>query len=156
MGETATNLMPCNNGAIRQTARMLGQLYDDVLAPSGLRATQHTLLYTIQVMDAPTLGEMAQAMVMDLSALGRSLKPLEREGLVAIVPDPADGRAKRATLTKAGVKKLKYTAELWRNAQDRFEKAFGAKRAEELRSVLISLSSSEFREAFEHFSALKK
>ncbi len=152
----ATSLMPCNNGTIRQAARMLGQLYDDVLAPSGLRATQHTLLYTIEVMNEPTLNEMAQALVMDLSALGRSLKPLEREGFVAIVPDPEDGRAKRATLTKAGSKMLKHTLELWRDAQDRFEKAFGAKRAEELRSVLNSLSTPEFREAFVHFSALKK
>jgi DNA-binding MarR family transcriptional regulator len=151
-----TSLMPCNNGAIRQAARMLGQLYDDVLAPSGLRGTQYTLLYTIQVMNEPTLGEMAQAMVMDLSALGRSLKPLERDGLVAIVPDPDDRRAKRATLTKGGSKILKHTTELWRNAQDRFEKAFGAKRAEELRSVLNGLSSPEFRDAFRRFAALKK
>ena len=156
MGETTTSLMPCNNGTIRQAARMLGQLYDDVLAPSGLRATQHTLLYTIQAMNEPTLREMAQAMVMDLSALGRSLKPLERDGLVALVPDPDDGRAKRATLTKAGAKMLKHTLELWRDAQDRFEKAFGAKRAEELRLVLDSLSSEEFREAFQHFSVLRK
>jgi DNA-binding MarR family transcriptional regulator len=156
MGETAISLVPCNNGAIRQAARMLGQLYDDVLAPSGLRATQHTLLYTIHVMDGPTLREMAQAMVMDLSALGRSLKPLEREGLVVLVPDPDDGRAKRATLTKAGSKMLNRTLELWRDAQDRFEKAFGAKRAEELRSVLNGLSSPEFREAFQHFPVLKK
>lgn len=135
---------------------MLGQLYDDVLAPSGLRATQHTLLYTIQMMNEPTLAEMAQAMVMDLSALGRSLKPLEREGLVALIPDAEDGRAKRATLTKAGAKTLKQTLELWRNAQDRFEKAYGAKRAEELRNVMNSLSSPEFRDAFQQFSVLKK
>jgi DNA-binding MarR family transcriptional regulator len=156
MSETAASLMPCNNGAIRQAARMLGQLYDDILAPSGLRGTQYTLLYTIQMMNEPTLGEMAQAMVMDLSALGRSLKPLEREGLVALVPDAHDGRAKRATLTKAGAKTLKQTTELWRNAQDRFEKAYGAKRAEELRSAMSTLSSPEFRDAFQQFSPLKK
>jgi DNA-binding MarR family transcriptional regulator len=156
MGNTAANPMPCNNGAIRQAARMLGQLYDDVLAPSGLRGTQYTLLYTIQEMNEPTLREMAQMMVMDLSALGRSLKPLERDGLVALVPDPQDGRAKRATLTKAGLKTLKHTTELWRDAQGRFEKAFGAKRAEELRSIMNDLSSPEFREAFQQFSALKK
>jgi DNA-binding MarR family transcriptional regulator len=156
MGETAANLMPCNNGAIRQAARMLGQLYDDVMAPSGLRGTQYTLLYTIHLMHEPTLGEMAQAMVMDLSALGRSLKPLEREGLVALVPDAKDGRAKRAVLTKAGSKKLKGATELWRNAQDRFEKAYGIKRAEELRAVLNSLSSPEFRDMFESFAAPKK
>jgi DNA-binding MarR family transcriptional regulator len=156
VGDMATNPGPCNNAAIRQAARMLGQLYDDALAPSGLRGTQYTLLYVIQEMNAPTLREMADQLVMDLSALGRSLKPLERDGLVAIVADPNDGRAKRATLTKAGSKTLKRALELWRDAQDRFEKAFGTKRAEELRSVLESLSSREFREAFQNGTALRK
>jgi len=127
---------------------MLGQLYDDSLAPSGLRATQHNLLYTIHVMDEPTLREMAQALVMDLSALGHSLKPLVRDGLVAIVPDAQDGRAKRATLSKAGVKKLQQTVALWRDAQDRFEIAFGKKRADDLRELLASIASDEFRAAF--------
>ena len=44
MADKGLGITPCNNAAIRQTARMLGQLYDDALAPSGLRATQHTLL----------------------------------------------------------------------------------------------------------------
>ncbi len=134
---------------------MVSQLYDDVLAPSGLRATQHTLLYTIQVMNEPILGEIASAMVMDSSALGRSLKPLEREGFVAIMPDANDGRLRRATLTRAGTKKLKRALVLWQNAQDRFEKALGSKNAADLRSVLGALSTPQFREAFLQCSPLQ-
>ena len=133
MADKGLSITPCNNAAIRQATRMLGQLYDDALAPSGLRATQHNLLNTIRVMDAPTLREMATALVMDLSALGHSLKPLVRDGLVAVTTDAQDRRAKRATLTKAGSKKLQETARLWRQAQDRFDIAFGSGRAEELR-----------------------
>lgn len=127
---------------------MLGQLYDDALAPSGLRATQHTLLATIDRMGGPSLREMAEALVMDLSALGHSLQPLVREGLVALLPDERDGRVKRATLTKGGSKKLKQTSKLWREAQTRFEAVFGRARAEQLRDTLLSLSTPEFREAF--------
>ena len=133
MADKGLSITPCNNAAIRQASRMLGQLYDDALAPSGLRATQHNLLNTIRVMDAPTLREMATALVMDLSALGHSLKPLVRHGLVAVTTDAQDRRAKRATLTKAGSKKLQETARLWRQAQDRFDITFGSGRAEELR-----------------------
>src|SRR4051812_36568443 len=37
MADKGLSITPCNNAAIRQAARMLGQLYDDALAPSGLR-----------------------------------------------------------------------------------------------------------------------
>lgn len=156
MADKGLSITPCNNAAIRQATRMLGQLYDDALAPSGLRATQHNLLNTIRVMDAPTLREMATALVMDLSALGHSLKPLVRHGLVAVTTDAQDRRAKRATLTKAGSKKLQETARLWRQAQDQFDIAFGSGRAEELRESLASVSTDEFRQAFRDGRPLAK
>jgi DNA-binding MarR family transcriptional regulator len=148
MADKGLSITPCNNAAIRQAARMLGQLYDDALAPSGLRATQHNLLHTIHRMDRPTLREMATALVMDLSALGHTLKPLVRDGLVTVTTDAQDRRAKRATLTKAGSKKLQETTRLWRAAQSRFEDAFGLRRAVELREGLASVSTDEFRQAF--------
>jgi DNA-binding MarR family transcriptional regulator len=156
MADRGSSITPCNNAAIRQAARMLGHLYDDALAPSGLRATQYTLLNTIHRMDGPALREMATALVMDLSALGHSLKPLVRDGLVAIVPDAQDGRAKRATLTKAGSKKLQETTRLWRAAQSRFEGAFGLRQAQALRESLASLSTEQFREAFREGRPLAK
>ncbi len=84
----------CNNSMLRRASRMLGQLYDDELAPSGLRATQHGLLAQIHIMGAPTLRDLAAEIVMDLSALGHTLKPLVRDGYVALVPDKEDRRVK--------------------------------------------------------------
>ena len=63
---------------------MLGQLCDDALAPSGLRATQHNLLNTIRAMDAPTLREMAIRAGHGSFGAGPLLKPLVRDVLVAI------------------------------------------------------------------------
>lgn len=59
---------------------------------------------------------------MDLSALGHTLKPLIRDGYVALVPDKKDRRVKHVTLTKAYRKKLEQTSKLWADAQGRFEK----------------------------------
>ena len=138
----------CNNSMLRRASRMLGQIYDDELAPSGLRATQHGLLAQIAGMNDPTLRELAAEIVMDLSALGHTLKPLIRDGYVALEPDKQDGRVKHVTLTKAGLKKLEQTSRLWSQAQQRFEMVFGKKRAEKLRDVLDELSSEAFRKAF--------
>jgi DNA-binding MarR family transcriptional regulator len=140
--------IPCNNAMLRRASRMLGQIYDDELAASGLKATQHTLLAQIEGMNEPTLRELATEIVMDLSALGHTLKPLIRGGFVALVPDENDRRAKHVTLTKSGKSKLKETRKLWAQAQQRFEKVFGESRAARLRQVLSELSSEDFRQTF--------
>ncbi|HTZ72034.1 MAG TPA: MarR family transcriptional regulator [Acetobacteraceae bacterium] len=141
-------LSPCNNAALRQATRRLGQLYDDIMAPSGLRATQHGMLYQIDTLNNATLRELAASLAMDLSALGHTLKPLQEAGLVALTPDEADRRAKRVTLTEAGQEKLAQTTQLWRTAQTRFESAFGKQRAVELRAVMSHLASDDFVRRF--------
>ncbi len=137
----------CSNSVLRKASRRLGQMYDDALAPSGLRATQYSLLVNVQTLNAPTMRELADAIVMDLSALGHTLKPLARDGFVDMVPDERDRRAKRIHLTPAGEAKLKETGRLWQDMQARFERAFGAGKAAELREVLAYLSSQDFQEA---------
>ena len=117
-------------------------------APSGLRATQHGLLAQIHIMGAPTLRDLAAEIVMDLSALGHTLKPLIRDGYVTLVPDKEDRRVKHATLTSAGQKKLQQTMRLWAKVQERFEKVFGDKKAASLRAVLGELSSETFRKVY--------
>ncbi|KAB1069567.1 MarR family winged helix-turn-helix transcriptional regulator [Methylobacterium planeticum] len=143
-----SDLSQCSNAVLRQAMRRLGQLYDEALAPSGLRATQHALLSTIDALGAPTMGLLAERLVMDLSGLGHTLKPLARDGLIARLPDTRDRRARRVTLTELGRTKLAETTRLWRGAQDRFESVFGTERAADLRAVLRLLVSQEFHDAF--------
>lgn len=139
---------PCSNAVLRQAMRRVGQLYDDVLAPSGLRATQHGLLATVRRMGSPTMRELAERAVMDLSGLSHTLKPLMRDGYLQMAPDARDRRARRIDLTEKGQAKLAETAKLWRGAQDRFEAVFGLERAIALKSELRFLTSPEFQDAF--------
>lgn len=138
----------CNNGVLRQAARRLGQLYDDIISPSGLRATQFGLLAYVVALDQPTMARLAEALVMDLSALGHTLKPLMRDGLVETFPDEWDKRAKRVKLTASGERKVKAASALWAKAQGRFETAFGKRKAAELRKVLSFVASEDFAQAF--------
>jgi DNA-binding MarR family transcriptional regulator len=126
----------------------MGQLYDDVVAPTGLRSTQHGLLAQVISLNEPTMRELAEALVMDLSALGHALKPLARDGLVKLVPDVRDRRAKRVMLTAAGHRKFDEAMRLWQMAHDSFETAFGPKRAAELRAALSYIASDEFSRLF--------
>ncbi len=139
----------CSNAALRRATRSVGQLYDEALSPCGLRTTQYGLLATIRGLGTPTMGELAEAMVMDLSGLGHTLKPLARDGYVDVVADPRDRRARRIALTEAGAAKLAEATPLWRDAQTRFEAAFGAERAGLLRDLLHAIALPDFRDAFE-------
>src|SRR3984893_15581332 len=138
----------CCHSAIKRASRRLGQLYDDVLAPSGLRITQYSLLAQIEVRPGVSPKQLASGLVMDLSALGHTLKPLIRDGLIRTNPDPSDRRAKQLHLTKKGKAKRDEAAVLWRDAQRRFEEVFGKDDAAAMRGVMNRVSSRDFEERF--------
>ncbi len=138
----------CSNTAVRRASRHLGQLYEDAMGDTGLKGTQFSLLSQIARSSEPTLKNLAEAMVMDLSALGHTLKPLIRDGLVELVPDAQDRRAKRVRLTDTAAAMQRDLTARWQVAQDRFDKAFGKEKSEELRRTLAFISSDEFAKAF--------
>jgi DNA-binding MarR family transcriptional regulator len=121
------------------------QLYDDALRPSGLRFTQFGLLAAIGRREAtpPTLADLAKAMVMDRSAVGHNLRPLQRDGLVALLEGLQDRRERRIVLTAQGKAKLREGRALWQLAQDRFDEVFGAEQAKALRVLLNGLAYDE-------------
>ena len=147
-GAGAEMLSYCNNASLRKAARRLGKLYDAVLEPSGLKATQFSLLTQIFDLGSPTMAGLAKSLLMDLSAMRHSLGPLMRDGLVRLRVEPKDRRVKRVILTPAGVAKFEEAMQLWQKAQGRFEKTFGSARAAKLRSELKFLTSEGFDDAF--------
>ena len=120
----------------------MSQFYDSVLAPCGLKSTQFAMLTEIdRRADAPpTIRDLAEALVMDQSTIGQNLRPLEREGLIALVQDEADRRSRRIKLTKVGRARLAAALPLWSAAQARFESGFGKRAAAELRTVLTTIA----------------
>ncbi|WFP78749.1 MarR family winged helix-turn-helix transcriptional regulator [Mesorhizobium sp. WSM4906] len=134
----------CNNATLRRTARRLGRFYDDALAPSGLKGTQFGLLFQIHAGGEPAMGEIAEELIMDLSALGHTLKPLIRDGYVETFADKADRRIKRVRLTPQGQAKLDEAIKLWSAAQRQFEDMVGVERAAKLRATLDEVAALDF------------
>ena len=139
---------PCNCTALRKASRRVSQLYDSALEPCGLRTTQRAILNHIARGGTPSLGELAEALVMDRGALTHNLKPLERDGLLKINVDPQDRRNRVVSLTAAGRNKLEESARLWKRAQDGFEAAFGVVKSAALREALAYVVSEDFVAAF--------
>ena len=117
--------------------------------PAGLRSTQLSILTAIARAARPTISEIANAMVIDRSALAHNLKPLERSGLVRIIADEGDKRSRLIVLTTEGRAKLSEALPLWEEAQRSFRAAFGTKNAEAMRTSLNILTSADFARAFQ-------
>ncbi|KQP10951.1 MarR family transcriptional regulator [Methylobacterium sp. Leaf99] len=126
---------PCHCQTARQGARQLTQFYDRHLAPTGLRASQYAVLSRLGRLETASINQLAEALVMNRTTLGRALRPLQRDGLVRVGPG-ADGRTRALCLTAAGRDRLAAGLPLWRHAQDAFEAAFGAAEAEGLHAAM--------------------
>ena len=138
----------CHCTTLRKASRHISQLYDDALADSGLKTTQRSILNQIARAQPLTVRRLADAMVMDASALAHTLKPLERDGLVAIGVDPHDRRNRQITLTDLGRVKLDESEAAWVAAQRGFEAALGKVDSESLGEALRYLVSETFTTDF--------
>jgi len=125
----AVRICACQN--LRSAARAVTRYFDECLHPSGMRSTQFVVLAAIHAEGSPTLPRLARDLVLDRSALTRSLRPLVRMGLVR-VDSASSARASRAELTEKGVKLLRASVPLWQEAQERFVERLGSERWEVL------------------------
>jgi DNA-binding MarR family transcriptional regulator len=112
------------------------------MAPSGLRVTQYHLLAELErwAGGPPTIGELATMLVMERSALGQTLRPLQRDGFVATIRDGRDARGHPIVLTAAGLDAIAAARPHWARAHAAFESFFGKAALAELRSTLRSLA----------------
>ncbi len=135
----------CNATALRKASRRLTQLYDDALEPCGLRSTQYAILAELgrRSDDPPTMRELAHALVLDRSALGHNLRPLERDGWIALATSAADRRRRHVVITRAGHRLLDAARPRWQAAQRHFEAVVGADDAARLRGLLEGIAQNE-------------
>lgn len=111
---------------VRRLTRRLTHVYDRHLAGAGLTITQFSLLTALDTAGSEGIGmsDFARAMDMDGSTLTRTLRVLEREGLVTIVRGE-DRRQRRAVLTEPGAQRLLEAQPYWHRAQDEITEALG-------------------------------
>jgi DNA-binding MarR family transcriptional regulator len=137
---------PCMAAAARQAARKLTLMYDNIMAESGLRVTQYNILSELKngaSLRAPTLTELAERLVIERSALGQTLKLLQRDGLIEISKDDSDRRRHPVTLTDRGRQALERARPYWNTAQRQFLSRFGVRKGASLRIVLLQIAKGE-------------
>lgn len=126
----------CTCFRLRKLARRVSRLYDAELASLGLRVTQYSLLATVARSGVASLAELAERMEMDRTTLSRNLRPLLAQGLLCLVPDPADARRRVAQATREGRARLKAATPAWQRAQRATEALLGPNRIDDLHEAV--------------------
>ncbi len=116
------SLCPAFN--IRAASRIITQIFDDALKPSGLQITQFAVLVGVQIMDTPSISTLAKGLVMDRTTLTRGLKPLESEGLIKMITGD-DRRTRFVKLTGKGKSVMEKALPYWEEARGIVAKEFG-------------------------------
>jgi DNA-binding MarR family transcriptional regulator len=130
----------CVCGRLRRAARALTQLYDDTMAPSGLRVTQFSLLRTLTRNGPVRITELAGLALLDRTALSRNLTPLADQGLVTIAPG-RDARTREVSLTRAGRTAHDRALPFWRDAQREVARKLGEPRIDALVGLLADVEA---------------
>jgi len=120
--------LPCYCATVRQVARAATVLYEELLADSGLHATQYTALQVLDSVPNLTTTELADAIGIDQTTATRTLALIRKGGLV-IATVGRDRRQRRWALTAKGQAQLRKLRPAWEAAQEAFEKRLGRAQA---------------------------
>lgn len=115
----------CMCTGLRQAAHAMTAIYDEALAPSGLKITMFRVIRRLSEAGEPSITELAAIVELDRSSLGRNLKVLERGGLVAF-NGGEDERSKVVKLTSKGKAALAKAMPLWLGVQRRMKAKLAA------------------------------
>jgi len=128
----------------RMAARVVTRAYDDALRPTGLRATQVSVLAAVGARGALSIKSLADALHMERSTLTRNLRPLEKRGYVELAPERRY-RSRVLTLTSAGRAALVTALPLWEGAQRKLKGRVGQHRWPTVQDGLSILTREDQR-----------
>ena len=126
--------LPCYCATLRQAARAVTVLYEDMLAGSGLHATQFTALQLLDRARSLTTTELAEALGVDQTTATRTLALIRKAGLASdTVGD--DRRERHWALSAQGKALVRKLKPRWEAAQEAFEKRLGRTQAMALKEA---------------------
>jgi len=105
----------CSN--LRKTSRVVTQLYDKLLIPTGLKITQYAMLVNINRRKDISISKLGEVMLLDQTTVTRNVNILKKSGFAKITKDKNDSRTKIVSITDLGIKKIKEATPIWLQIQ---------------------------------------
>jgi len=111
--------------ASRQAARRITRLYDSRMQPSGIRATQFTVLSQLMLRGEMPIGKLASILGMERTTLTRNLTLLEQQKWISSQAGD-DPRSRMVAITAQGRGMVRRGFPYWSKAQAQVGKMLGA------------------------------
>ncbi len=137
VGAAREILRRCVFSRTRMLDRVLSRLFDDSLAPLGVRASQLTVLALVGAMDGLRAADVARYLEMDKSTVSRGLALLRARGWLEESIGPTRN-SRCLDLTAAGRALLRETLPHWRSAVEEASEALGEESVGALRAAADS------------------
>lgn len=126
---------PCSCFYLRRAARLVTRQYAETMKSTGLKSGQFSILATLSHRGTQTITDLADRMGLERTSLSRTLRPLEKDGLVSI-SEEGEKRRRFVELTKQGRATYKKALPLWNEAQSQYKKQLGARDMKVLKDLL--------------------
>jgi len=139
--------LPCYCATLRQAARAATSFYEEVLAGSGVRATQFTILQVLKTAPNLQTTEVGELIGIDQTTATRTLALMKKSKFVGDSTG-TDRRERRWRLTPLGEATYRRIMPKWESAQATIERRLG-------RAEALALKKYAFHAASE-FSAADK
>ncbi len=130
-------LRGCVFSRTRMLDRVLSRLFDDSLAPLGIRANQLTVLALLGATEGLRAADVAQYLEMDKSTVSRGVALLRAHGWVEESAGPTK-TSRSLAVTVEGRALLRETLPLWRSAGEGARETLGEESVEALRGAADS------------------
>lgn len=117
------------------------QLYEEALRPTGLRATQFTVLQALSLTGEVGQGKLGQILAMDSTTLTRTLGIMGRNGWIA-KRRGEDRREWRLRLSAKGEAQLKQALPYWQEAQAQVRSRLGKELSDNLMKLTDTITNT--------------
>lgn len=133
--------LPCACQNLRRLTRMVTRIYEQELRKAGLELTQFSLLTALVKTGEANQKRLSAGFAMDSTTLTRTLRPLVKEGWVA-VKRGKDRRERLFSLTQAGKRRMAEAQPHWESAERRLRRKLGDEGWKRMKETVAGLTEA--------------
>jgi len=130
----------CNCINLRRASQSITEVYDEMIAASGLKISQYLLLNNVKHLGPVSVSNLALEIRLDRTTIVRNLKPLEERDLIIDVAG-SGSRNRQLMLTDKGLENLEVASPLWVEAQNYIKEYLGEEDMNTLTKLLSKIEA---------------
>jgi DNA-binding MarR family transcriptional regulator len=133
----------CNCLNLRRASQAITEVYDGILAPSGLKISQFSLIKHLKHLGPVNVSDLALKIRLDRTTLVRNLKSLEERGFITDIAAKGS-RNRQLKLTESGLEVLEAAEPLWLKAQSFMEQYLNKDEVNTLTGLLSKIEALRY------------